>query len=230
MGRLLAVTGIVLTALYAWFAWWLIGDRIQTLQTMDLNEVGDFLAGAFGPLAILWLVLGFFQQGIELRQGTEALNLQTSELTNSVTQQTKMAMSQQISLQNYENSVEPLLKATYLECGWQEGEFYTDIAFENLGDYCEEVEAEVIIGGDIIRMRALDNLFTGGSNTLRFYDSSEFQDFDVKVYYNSRSGRRSSQRFTFIGYTDDDSGGHGYVTKKHSFLTLNQTEIKPTAP
>ncbi|WP_024695368.1 hypothetical protein [Pseudomonas syringae] len=90
MGRLLAVTGILLTALYAWLAWWLVGDRISTLQTMSLNEVGDFLAGAFGPLAILWLVLGFFQQGIELRQGSKALNLQAEELRNSVDAQREL--------------------------------------------------------------------------------------------------------------------------------------------
>lgn len=90
MGRVLAITGIVLSVVYAVFAWWLVGDRIQTLQTMGLNEVGDFLAGAFGPVAILWLVLGFFQQGIELRQGTKALLLQANELQSSVEQQKEM--------------------------------------------------------------------------------------------------------------------------------------------
>ena len=90
MGRVLAITGIVLTVAYAVFAWWLVGDRIQTLQTMGLNEVGDFLAGAFGPVAILWLVLGFFQQGIELRQGTHALLLQAKELQSSVEQQKEL--------------------------------------------------------------------------------------------------------------------------------------------
>lgn len=90
MGRALAIIGILLTAGYAYFSWWLVGDRIQTLQTLSLNEVGDFLAGAFGPLAILWLVLGFFQQGIELRQGTAALNLQASELKASVDQQKEL--------------------------------------------------------------------------------------------------------------------------------------------
>ncbi|WP_099601338.1 hypothetical protein [Pseudomonas sp. 2995-1] len=90
MGRVLAVIGIILTVGYAFFAWWLVGDRIQTLQTMALNEVGDFLAGAFGPVAILWLVLGFFQQGMELRQGTEALLLQARELQSSVEQQKEL--------------------------------------------------------------------------------------------------------------------------------------------
>ncbi|WP_144173559.1 hypothetical protein [Pseudomonas sp. Kh13] len=45
----------------------LTGDRIGTLGDMPLNEVGDFLAGAFGPVAFLWLVLGFLMQSEELK-------------------------------------------------------------------------------------------------------------------------------------------------------------------
>ncbi|WP_430444887.1 MAG: hypothetical protein ACQZ2J_27705 [Pseudomonas piscis] len=90
MGRILAITGIVLSLAYVIFAWWLVGDRVQTLRVMGLNEVGDFLAGAFGPVAILWLVLGFFQQGIELQQGTRALLLQAKELQSSVEQQKEL--------------------------------------------------------------------------------------------------------------------------------------------
>ncbi len=90
MGRVLAIVGIVVTVGYLVFVWWLVGERVDSLQTMALNEVGDFLAGVFGPLAILWLVLGFFQQGVELRQGTEALKMQAKELRASVQQQSAM--------------------------------------------------------------------------------------------------------------------------------------------
>lgn len=44
------------------------------------NELGDFLAGSFSPLAFLWLVLGYLQQQEELQQNTEALRLQAAEL------------------------------------------------------------------------------------------------------------------------------------------------------
>lgn len=54
------------------------------------NEVGDFLAGAFAPLAFFWLVLGFFQQGSELRNSGSALWLQGEELRNSVEQQRQL--------------------------------------------------------------------------------------------------------------------------------------------
>ncbi|MDR2330320.1 MAG: hypothetical protein LBE58_12015 [Comamonas sp.] len=45
-----------------------------------INELGDFLAGVFAPLAFLWLVIGYFQQGEELRLNTENLALQVEEL------------------------------------------------------------------------------------------------------------------------------------------------------
>lgn len=101
MSRWLAGIGLLLSGVYLSFAFWLVGDRLGMLRTMELNSVGDFFAGIFGPLAILWLVLGFFQQGVELRQGTEALMLQATELKNSVEQQSIMAAAatQQIETQ-----------------------------------------------------------------------------------------------------------------------------------
>ena len=63
---------------------------------MDLNEWGDFLAGVAGPLALLWLVLGYYQQQKELRQNTAALGMQRRELkrgANSSNEQVKILMS-----------------------------------------------------------------------------------------------------------------------------------------
>ncbi|MDA5093333.1 hypothetical protein O2N63_04455 [Aliiroseovarius sp. KMU-50] len=60
------------------------------LKPLGLNEIGDFLAGAFGPLAIFWIVLGFLQQGEELRNSVNALKLQADELKSSVEQQKAM--------------------------------------------------------------------------------------------------------------------------------------------
>lgn len=64
----------------------------------ELHEWGDWLAGAASPLAFGWLVVGYFQQGEELRQNTEALQLQAQtlklqvdELKHSVEEQQNMA-------------------------------------------------------------------------------------------------------------------------------------------
>ena len=51
------------------------------------NEWGDVFAGLFAPVAFLWLVLGFIQQGTELQLSTRTLQLQVRELKNFVEQQ-----------------------------------------------------------------------------------------------------------------------------------------------
>lgn len=65
---------------------------LKSVNPLDLkpNEFGDFLAGILGPLGILWIILGFWQQGDELRSSVEALRLQSDELRNSVAQQEKL--------------------------------------------------------------------------------------------------------------------------------------------
>ena len=68
MSNILTLIGIFISAVYSFIVYKIIGEKLHNLETMPLNEVGDFLAGVFGPLAILWLVLGFLQQGKELRQ------------------------------------------------------------------------------------------------------------------------------------------------------------------
>lgn len=65
---------------------WSIAEH-SNLLAMKPNEFGDLLAGIFSPLAFLWLVLGYFQQGDELRASVAALELQGEELRNSVKQQ-----------------------------------------------------------------------------------------------------------------------------------------------
>ena len=75
------------------------------LAKMSPNEWGDFLAGSFAPLAFLWLVLGYLQQGDELRLSTDALRLQAEELKNSVQQQRELV---EVSRQQVESERESL--------------------------------------------------------------------------------------------------------------------------
>lgn len=62
----------------------------DTVRPSKLNEWGDMFAGFFSPVAFFWLVLGFMQQGDELRLNTKALELQAEELKNSVNQQREL--------------------------------------------------------------------------------------------------------------------------------------------
>lgn len=76
--------GAILTVAYLFLMGWWLSVNWAAFLCLKLNELGDFLAGTFGPVAFLWLVLGFIQQGRQL-------NLQAEELQNSVVQQTNIA-------------------------------------------------------------------------------------------------------------------------------------------
>lgn len=84
------VVGWVLTAIYLFGIALLVCLKKDSLHTLELNSIGDFLAGVFGPIAFLWLVLGYKQQGRELKISSDALRLQAKELRNSVEQQSKL--------------------------------------------------------------------------------------------------------------------------------------------
>lgn len=77
VGVCLSVAYVVCIAVYVFIEW-------CNLLKMKPNEFGDFMAGAFGPLALFWLVCGYFQQGAELRQNTAALQLQATALEKQV--------------------------------------------------------------------------------------------------------------------------------------------------
>lgn len=82
-GRWLYVVGGVFTFIYlAVLATYSFASWAE-IRAMQPNNLGDFLAGAFSPMAFAWLVLGFIQQGIELRQNSAALILQAEELRSA---------------------------------------------------------------------------------------------------------------------------------------------------
>lgn len=94
-----------------------------------LNELGDFIAGAFAPLAFFWLVRGFYQQGKGLEQNSIALNMQAEELQLStqalmsqveemkaaVDQQKILAELQRIEIEERHKAVEPVMD---MECSF----------------------------------------------------------------------------------------------------------------
>lgn len=81
--------GVAATAL-----WLVISTTFMVLASkpgpLMPNEWGDVFAGLAAPVAFLWLVLGFLQQGKELQLSSRALELQVEELRNSVEQQKEL--------------------------------------------------------------------------------------------------------------------------------------------
>lgn len=79
-----------ITAVYVGGAIVITGSRFEELILLKLNEIGDLAAGVFGPVAFLWLVLGYIQQGRELKLSSEALRMQAEELKELVRGQNQL--------------------------------------------------------------------------------------------------------------------------------------------
>lgn len=77
----------------------LLFNRYDQFLTVDINELGDFLAGAFGPVAFLWLVVGYLMQHSELKLNRISIEKQAQEL-----EFTRLAYEQQI--EEFKKSVE----------------------------------------------------------------------------------------------------------------------------
>lgn len=101
---------------------WLIGIFIIYLMgwleyPTSFNELGDFLAGIFSPVAFFWLIYGYFQQGKQLEQNTKALEqqekalkLQIDEMKEGVKQQRKFADIQLLQLQSTLDMSDPIFE------------------------------------------------------------------------------------------------------------------------
>jgi len=82
MNKKSLIFGILVTAI------WFIGIYGFTKSNgyslpIELNALGDFLAGIFAPVAFFWLILGYVQQGKQLDQNTKALEQQEIRMTNN---------------------------------------------------------------------------------------------------------------------------------------------------
>lgn len=91
----MAIFGVIVTLIDISIIALLRWSDFSELKTIPLNELGDFLAGVFGSLTLFWLILGYIQQQKELRQNTQAIELQADELRRSVEQHKELVKATQ---------------------------------------------------------------------------------------------------------------------------------------
>lgn len=210
--------GLLLSAIYLIWVALLFLPKIHSITDLALNEIGDFLAGVFGPLAFLWLVLGYFQQGAELRQNNEALKMQADELKASVQQQVAMVDAQRETLHNYENSLSPLLRLKVENGALQnlDGEPHLMLSLSNRGEYCERIRV-LCKGG--VEVASYPTLFK--DDAWIFYmgvdGMSPREGVEITVEYRSRSGTAGAQSFSLKERGND--GDSYFSVSKLAFLT-----------
>ncbi|MDY6458630.1 hypothetical protein [Acinetobacter faecalis] len=94
----------------------------------SFNELGDFLAGVFAPVAFLWLIYGYFQN-------SEALQAQIKEMSDGVKQQAQLVNLQREQLESQKKVLKPFIsidniKLKLLEC--DSHEIRVNKSFNNL--------------------------------------------------------------------------------------------------
>lgn len=200
--------GLSLTAVILLLAATYVFVEFEALYKLKPNEFGDFLAGIFGPLVLLWVVMGFLQQGAELKYSREALLLQAKELKASVEAQKDMGAAawagvhlerdalQQAEL-NRSTSLRPIL--TLIRFNRVTSRFIADVGFTlansgggivdiNLNIFDENLSVEPCRGlklasGEEIEFR------------IKFVDPQFLTDCVLKVNYKDVQGRPYAWQF-----------------------------------
>ncbi|MBJ7539267.1 hypothetical protein [Marinomonas transparens] len=92
--------------------------------SMRLNEIGDYLAGAFSPLAFLWLVIGYLMQNSELKLNRISIERQANELEST----TKIQLKRE---RKFFDSNQPIIEIKLFKVSIDESNI--SIFFSNLG-------------------------------------------------------------------------------------------------
>ncbi|UXY55354.1 hypothetical protein [Pseudomonas tohonis] len=195
MDRKLSKIGVVVTTLYMVLVVLLVSWKASSLPEMPLNEIGDFLAGVFGPVAILWLILGFFQQGEELRQNNQALLLQAQELNNSVAQQrelvdvtrSQLAADMDMIKEAREEKRQSLMPQLKVDCEFLQI-FSNGIQFRiscrNIGYSAEDVRLDVYNFDEVSRTQRSVALTTNESMYIDYLWTEGVSDVRVVITYS----------------------------------------------
>jgi len=227
MSNILSLIGIVLSAIYSYFVYRLVSGRLDTLDKIPLNELGDFFAGIFGPLAILWLVLGFLQQGSELRQNTKALELQAEELRNSVSQQEQLVdiswRQHEINIESLKEEKERLIKLSeprFVVAGYEHkiDDGYLLIGhFQNIGATATQVSAKFTAANSTSQINTVHLWEKQKTHQLaaKFSEQELPQELNLIITCTNELGYEFTQAFNAVKSTNE-RGSEVYAEWKNS--------------
>ena len=128
-------------------------DAWELLRAGNLNELGDFLAGVFTPLAFGWLVYGYLLQSKELRLQREELALTRKQLGK----QTELLQEQVTA--DYQDSIPRLALRIALPENWwgwiveNKGGHAKDIKLLNRNENRRVVEKNSLARGEFFQFK-----------------------------------------------------------------------------
>ncbi|RAU18891.1 hypothetical protein DN062_05260 [Nitrincola tibetensis] len=218
----MTIFGIIFTATYILAIIFLRWANLSDLQTMPLNELGDFLAGVFGPLMLLWLILGYIQQQKELRQNTKALELQADELRKSVEQHKELVAATREQVQADLKSLEieeirslreahPVFSVTSAGWGSRTGvNFKFNIMILNSGQPASSVKFSSSPSIRQIESSGIVHYFASGQTQTISWDSEVSGDApaELRLVINCRDANTRPYTKIFEMVLDSDNKYH----------------------
>ena len=153
-------------------------DAWRLLTTGDLNELGDFLAGFFTPLAFGWLIYGYLLQSSELSLQRKELELTREQLGK----QTELLQEQVTA--DYQDSMPHLTIRIMNPNEWWSGRWGCRV--ENKGGPAKD-----------IKLQNLENRKVEEKNSLARGESFSFMvtENGNPVTYEARFSSDRSERF-----------------------------------
>ncbi|WP_336033373.1 hypothetical protein [Acinetobacter bereziniae] len=186
-------------------------DGINTM--LSSNELGDFLAGVFAPLAFLFLFLGYLQQG-------EAIKKSNQNIEKQLLQQERMLKLHEEERRQQEHAAQPIfdlnIKADKSPKIIHDGEqgfvplpdsYGTKITFkiQNKGEKISEVC--ISLSGDISEILFVEN-FLNTDQTIELTTlltksklesfKTENINFDLEIVYRTYLGIRYIRKYSVI--------------------------------
>lgn len=203
----ITIGGVVATGVYLAGVGWYVITNAASFDGLKPNELGDFLAGSLGPLAFFWLICGYLQQGIELKQNTKALELQVQELQNSVDQQRELVAVTREQLQMDGDEVRrqreadrlaalPVMVAKSGGTFHGNGDAFVGLTLTNVGADVRNVLFSVPDAYQIT-LPSVVLWSRGATNELRWFidGTSELVDFSFQMTYLDGHGHRGQVDF-----------------------------------
>lgn len=227
--------GVVVTAVYLLLLGLLLYGTWPDLIELKLNELGDFAAGAFGPLAFLWLILGYMQQGDELKQNTDALRLQAEELANTVEQQKELVALGYAQLQREKELAEEersrQIRAARpkfdfsipSDASTSDGWIRLNIDVKNVGASCSKLRTLTITKGVYFSLTRDSRQGQFWQITASALASEPFETFDFYVAYLDLAGNMGRQLVSVNSLQDED--GYSWSVYGEDDMRLYQAKL-----
>jgi hypothetical protein len=210
--------GLLVTVAWLAIAAFILLRDPAAASKMTPNDWGSFLSGSFAPLAFLWLVLGYLQQGEELKLSTHALQLQAAELKNSVEQQrdlvevTRTQVASERETLEYERKLREELSSPRIVLTGAGGSFRGDgesqysFKVTNTGHAATAVTGE-LIAPDLHTVRVIDfPIVDKGDQYLAVYTHpGPLQGAETRLFLRYTDGLGIPRRVVYAVQREDDS-------------------------